>query len=80
MSAVASVASVASRPRPAAAIVEHPMLSVVEGSRAADPGEALDALELLVRWAVRARRCADPPASDAVTSAHVASCGAGEST
>lgn len=80
MTAVSSVAPVPPRSRPAAAIVEHPLLGVVEGARVADPGEVLGALELLVRWAVRAHCSREPLAGEAASSAHVATCGAGERT
>jgi|GEM_PF-5477407 len=43
------------RRRHAAVVVEDPHIVVVEGPTTADPGAVHDALELLVKWAVRAR-------------------------
>ncbi len=48
-------------------LVTDPLLTVVEGPEAADPTALDDALELLVRWAVRARKRGRPAATEAPT-------------
>ena len=44
------------RTRDAAVTIEDPRITVVESPNEADPGAIQDALELLVKWAVRAHR------------------------
>jgi hypothetical protein len=68
------------RRRNAAVIVEDPSLVVVEGPGTADPGAARDALELLVKWAVRAHKGPEQAMDDAQTIAASAGENAGEST
>lgn len=49
------------RTRHAPVVVEHSRFTVVEGAAATDPSALHDALEILVKWAVRARtRCSAP--------------------
>jgi hypothetical protein len=63
-----------------AAVIEDPRIVVLECSVAADPDAVQDALELLVKWAVRAhRRCNAPTNEAAATPEFTARC-AGEPT
>jgi len=63
-----------------AAIIDDPCIVVVEGPAVAEPDALQDALELLVKWAVRAQEGRRSATDDARTVADFADCGAGEST
>jgi hypothetical protein len=60
--------------RNAAVVIADPHLLVVESSDHADPGAIEDALELLVKWAIRAQRRSDPASGEAVTVQSCATC------
>jgi hypothetical protein len=60
--------------------VEHPLLSVTEGEDAADPGAIADALELLVKWAVRAHLRRDSATDEAAATPEFTAIGAGDPT
>jgi hypothetical protein len=68
------------RTRRAAVVVEHPLLRVVEVEETADPGAVSDALEVLVKWAVRAHGRCNPSMEKVVEIAEFTAIGAGEST
>jgi len=61
-------------------VVEHPRLTVIESSEPADPGGLEDALELLVKWAIRAHRGTAPVLAQAATLLNCSACSLGEST
>jgi len=63
-----------------AVIVEHPRLIVMESSEVVDPGGLEDALELIVTWAIRVQRRADPILAQAPTLPNYPGCSPGEST
>jgi hypothetical protein len=69
-----------SRPsrRNAAVVVEDPRLVVVESPCSADPDAIHDALEMLVKWAVRAHRGPEQAMDDAQTIAASAAENAGD--
>ena len=71
-----------SRPsrRNAAVVVEDPRLVVVESPGTADPDAVHDALEMLVKWAVRAHQGRKPAMHDAQTIAASADENAGDLT
>jgi hypothetical protein len=62
----------------AAVVVEDPRIVVVESQETADPGAIADALEMIVRWAVRAHTRCNPSMGKAAEIAPLASIGAGE--
>jgi hypothetical protein len=64
--------------RHAPVVVEHPLLRVIESEGPADPGAIADALELIVKWAVRAHTRCNPSMGEAAEIAPLASIGAGE--
>jgi hypothetical protein len=66
--------------RHAAVVVEHPLLRVTESAEPADPGAIADALELVVRWAVRAHRRCNPSMEKVAETAEFTAIGAGEPT
>ena len=66
--------------RHAAVVVEHPLLRVIESEDAADPGAIADALELLVKWAVRAHLRRDSAPDGAAVAPEFTAIGAGEPT
>jgi hypothetical protein len=68
------------RSRHAAVIVEHPRLVVVESPGTADPGAVYGALELLVKWAVRAHQGRKPAMQDSQPIAASAAENAGDLT
>lgn len=78
MKAVPPVDAAHRKARRAAVIVEDPLLVVIEGEDAADPGAIADALELVVRWAVRAHTRCNPSMGKAAEIAPLASIGGGE--
>ena len=71
-----------SRPsrRNAAVVVEDPRLAVVESPCAADPDAIHGALEMLVKWAVRAHQGCKPAMQDSQTIAASAAENAGDLT
>jgi hypothetical protein len=56
-------------------LVTDPLLTVVESPEAADPTALDDALELFVRWAVRAHKRGRPAATEAPTDENSATYG-----
>ncbi len=72
--------TVPDRPRHAAIVVEHPRILVVESPGSADPDAVQGALELLVKWAVRARQCREQAMGEARPIAASADGNAGDST
>jgi hypothetical protein len=67
-------------PRRAAVVVEDPRLVVVEGPGAADPDAIQGALEMLVKWAVRAHQGREQAMGDAQPVAASADGNAGDLT
>ncbi len=66
------------RTRHAPVVVEHPLLTVIEGSAPADPTAMHGALEILVKWAVRAHTGCSDPTVEAADGAEVAAVGVQE--
>jgi hypothetical protein len=67
-------------PRRRATVIEDPLFVVTEGTDGADPQAVLGALEIIVRWAVRAHEaCNTRPAEETAVASGVA-CSAGERT
>lgn len=66
------------RTRHAPVVVEHPRFTVVESAAATDTVALHDALEILVKWAVRAHARCGAPAEDAGEHVESAAVGAGE--
>jgi len=67
MKAVPTSDAVPDRPRRAVVLVDDPSIVVVESPDTADLGAVYDALELLVKWAVRARNGVRQAKQDAQT-------------
>jgi hypothetical protein len=63
-----------------AVVVEDPRIVVVESPGSADSGAALDALELIVKWAVRSHRRCNASVDDAAAIPEFTAFSAGEST
>ncbi|MCK4415291.1 MAG: hypothetical protein KAY32_17290 [Candidatus Eisenbacteria sp.] len=80
MRAVSPADAVPNRAGRTAAVVEDPRILVVEGDCMAGAGEVEDALEMLVRWAVRAHVRRNAPANEAAAAAEFAACDSGDST
>ena len=78
MRAVSQTQAVHREARRAAVVVEHPLLRVVEVEETADPGAVADALEVLVKWAVRAHRRCNPSMEQDVEIAKVNAICAGD--
>jgi hypothetical protein len=53
---------------------------VIEGEETADPGAVADALELIVKWAVRAHLRRDSAPDDAAAAPEFTGIGAGDPT
>ena len=68
------------RPRHAAVVVEDPRVVVVEGPGTADPDAIHGALELIVKWAVRAHQGREQAMGEAPPIAASADENAGDST
>jgi|GEM_PF-3525490 len=67
------------RARHSAVIVEHPRITVIESSETTDPCALEDALELFVRWAIRAHRRDHLPPAEVPIVARDAACAREES-
>jgi hypothetical protein len=78
MKAVPPVDAAHRQARRAAVIVEDPLLVVIEGEDAADPGAIADALELIVKWAVREHLRRDLATDEAAVAPEFTAIGAGE--
>jgi len=66
------------RTRHAPVVVEHPRFTVVESAAATDTGAMRDALELLVKWAVRDHARRRAPVTETADGAACAAVGTGE--
>ena len=80
MKAVSPIEGAHREARHAAVVVEHPLLRVTESEETADPGAIADALELLVKWAVRAHTRCNSSLEQAAEIAKVNAIGAGDHT
>ena len=78
MKAVLPIEAIHREARRAPLVVEAPLLRVTESEETADPGAIADALELLVKWAVRAHTRCSPSMGDVAGIAKVASIGVGK--
>lgn len=67
-------------PRRVAEIVANPRIVVVDSEETADPGAVADALEVLVKWAVRAHRRCNPSMEQGAEIAKVNAICAGDTT
>ncbi len=80
MQAVPAPDAVLDRPRRAAAIVENPRIVVVESPDTADPDAVRGALELLVKWVVRAHQGREQAMGESTPTAAIADEDSGDST
>lgn len=78
MNAVPRAAAVPLKAHRAATVIEHPLFTVVESAAPADSVAMHDALDLLVKWAVRQHARCSAPAQEPADAAEFTAVGAGE--